>query len=69
MKKIKGFNFDTIKDKLVLQHIEKQGNQSRYIKALVIKDIHGTNIEEVVKMQVEKVLERKAKEILIGEYK
>lgn len=64
MNKVKGFNFDTIKDKIVLQHIEAQGNQSQYIKELVKKDLENENMEELVKIHVEKVLEEKAKEIM-----
>jgi len=57
MKKVKGFNFDTIKDRDVIEHIEKQPNQSSYIKELVRRDMNKEGIEEIVRKQIEKYLE------------
>lgn len=63
MKRIKGFNFDTEEDKKIIEHIEKQGNQSSYIKELVKKDMEGNNLEELINKQVDKYLESMAKKI------
>lgn len=57
MKRVKGFHFNIIEDKDVIEYIEKQPNQSNYIKGLVRKDIQGSSIEEIVRQQIEKYLE------------
>lgn len=57
MKKVKGFSFDTEKDKEIIEHLEKQPNMSSYIKELVRKDMNKESIEEIVRKQIEKYLQ------------
>jgi len=57
MKKVKGFSFDTEKDKEILEYIEKQPNMSSYIKELIRKDMRKESIDEIVRKQIEKYLE------------
>lgn len=57
MKRVKGFNFDTVEDREIIEHIENQPNQSSYIKELVRKDMNKESIEEIIKKQIEKYLE------------
>lgn len=61
MKKVKGFSYDTEKDKDVIEHIEKQPHQANYIIGLVKKDMNNKNdkIEELVKKYVKEMLEDK----------
>ncbi|MEY8416348.1 hypothetical protein AAK964_08600 [Tissierella praeacuta] len=63
MKRVKGFNFDTEADKEIIEHIERQGNQSDYIKKLVKNDMESTDLEEFIKKQVDKHLENIARGI------
>lgn len=56
MNKTKGFNFDTEKDKDVLDHIEKQGNQSEYIKRLVRDDMKRNSLESIIRREVDRHL-------------
>ena len=67
MKRVKGFNFDTVDDKEVIEHIEKQGNQSNYIKELVKTDMKGSDMRELVRKAVDEYLEEVARSI--KEYK
>lgn len=61
MKKVKGFSYDTEKDKDVIEYIEKQPHQANYIWNLVRKDMCKTEseIEELVKKYIEKYLKDK----------
>lgn len=61
MKKIKGFSYDTEKDKDVIQYIEKQPHQANYIIELIRKDMSNKNdkIEELVKKYVKEILKDK----------
>lgn len=54
MKKVKGFSYDTEKDKQIIDHIEKQPNGSHYIWELVRKDMQGSSIEEIVRREIQK---------------
>ena len=63
MKRVKGFNFDTVDDKGIIEHIEKQGNQSNYIKELVKKDMKGSDMQELVRKAVDEYLEEVARSI------
>jgi hypothetical protein len=55
--KTKGFCYDPVKDKAVIDHIDSQQNGSQYIWELVRKDMTENNIEEVVRKQIEKYLQ------------
>jgi len=57
MKKVKGFSFNTVDDKDIIDYLDEQTNQSGYIKELIRKDMKQNNIEEIVKKQIEKYLE------------
>jgi len=57
MKKVKGFSFNTINDKDVMDHLDEQTNQSGYIKELIRKDMNQNDIEEIIRKQIEKYLE------------
>lgn len=61
MKKVKGFSYDTEKDKDVIEHIEKQPHQANYIIELIRKDMNNKNdkIEELVKKYVKEILKDK----------
>lgn len=61
MKKVKGFSYDTEKDKDVIEHIEKQPHQANYIIELIRKDMNNKNdeIEELVKKYVKEILKNK----------
>lgn len=60
MKKVKGFSYDTEKDKDIIEHLQKQPNQSQYIWSLVRQDMGKDNdIEKLVKMYVEEILKSK----------
>lgn len=61
MKKVKGFSYDTEKDKDVIEYIEKQPHQANYIWNLVRKDMCKTEseVEELVKKYIEKYLKDK----------
>lgn len=61
MKKTKGFSYDTEIDADVIEHIEKQPLQNKYILDLVRADMNKSesDIEEIVKKYVEKVLKDK----------
>lgn len=61
MKKIKGFIYDTEKDKDIIEHIEKQPHQANYILNLVKKDMNKKNneIEHLVKKYVNELLKNK----------
>lgn len=61
MKKVKGFSYDTIKDKDVIEQIDKQGNGSQYIKDLIREDMKGSNIQELVRKAVDEYLEEVAR--------
>lgn len=65
MKKIKGFSYDTEADMDVIEHIEKQPLQNKYILDLVRADMNKTDnyIEDIVKKYVEKVLKDKSVKI------
>ena len=58
MKKIKGFSYDTEIDKDVIEHIEKQPIQNKYIWNLVRDDMSksGNEIEKLVKKYVEEMM-------------
>ena len=57
MIKVKGFGYDTEKDKNVIEHIQKQPHQANYIWSLVRQDMNKESIEEIVRKQIEKYLE------------
>lgn len=61
MKKTKGFSYDTEIDADVIEHIEKQALQNKYILDLVRADMNKSesDIEEIVKKYVEKALKDK----------
>lgn len=65
MKKVKGFSYDTEKDKDVIEYIQKQPHQANYIWNLVRKDMQSNNdqIEDMVRKYVEKILKEKNIEI------
>lgn len=65
MKRTKGFAYDTETDKDVIEHIEKQPIQNKYIWDLVRSDMNKSddNIEELVKKYVEKILKDKNLEV------
>lgn len=56
MRKVKGISYNPIKDKEVMDHIDKQQNGSRYILNLVKKDMEVSNIDDYIKEQVDKHL-------------
>lgn len=58
MKKVKGFSYDTEIDRSVIEHIEKQPIQNKYIWNLVRDDMNKSDneIEELVRKYVEKML-------------
>lgn len=56
MRKVKGFSYDTEKDKDVIDHVDKQPNGSQYVWELVRKDIKGSDLETIVKGIIEKYL-------------
>lgn len=66
MNKTKGFNYNIAKHKHIIKHIEKQPNQSQYIWDLVEKDMKDTDLEEIIKRNVDKYLEETAKKIIRG---
>jgi len=57
MKIVKGFSFNTIEDKELLDHLDNQTNRSGYIRELIKKDMKENSIEELIKSQIEKYLE------------
>lgn len=65
MKKTKGFSYDSEVDKDVIEHIEKQPVQNKYIWGLVRADMNKSDndIEKLVKKYVEKILKDKNLEI------
>lgn len=63
MKRVKGFNFDTVEDKSIIDHIEKQGNQSNYVKELVRNDMKGSDMQELVRKAVDEYLEEVARNL------
>lgn len=66
MKRVKGFLFDIQKDKDIIEHIEKQGNQSKYIKDLVKKDMESKDLSLLIRKEVDKHLEEIANSIKKG---
>lgn len=56
MNKVKGFNYNTEKHKHIIEHIEKQLNQSQYIWSLVEKDMNSENIEDKIERIVRRLL-------------
>ena len=65
MQRTKGVAYDTETDKDVIEHIEKQPIQNKYIWDLVRSDMNKSddNIEELVKKYVEKILKDKNLEV------
>lgn len=61
MKKTKGFSYDTKKDKDVIEHIEKQPIQNKYVWDLVREDMNQTEnkLESMVKNYVDMILKSK----------
>lgn len=59
MKKVKGFTYDAEKDKDVIEYIEKQPNQSRYIWNLVRQDMNKNSLKNLVRQYVEEILKEK----------
>jgi len=57
VRKVKGFSYDPIEDKDVIEHLNKQQNSSVYIKELIRKDMKNNSIEEIVRQQIEKYLQ------------
>lgn len=57
MRKVKGFSYDPVEDKDVIEHLNKQQNSSVYIKELIRKDMQNNSIEEIVRQQIEKYLQ------------
>lgn len=58
MRKTKGFSYDPIKDKDIIDFLDKQPNFSQYLKDLVRKDMKGSDIVEIVNRQIEKYLQK-----------
>ncbi len=65
MKKIKGFSYDTEKDKDVIEYIKRQPHQANYILNLVREDMNKQNneIEILVKRYVSEILKEKNIEV------
>lgn len=61
MYKTKGFGYDTVKDKDVMDHIAKQGNGSLYIWTLVRKDMKDGDIQDLIKKEVDNYMEEIAR--------
>lgn len=59
MRKTKGFSYDPIRDKDVINHIDKQPNGSQYIWSLVRKDMKENDFEELIKKQIQKYLQER----------
>lgn len=58
MKKVKGFSYDTEKDKDLIEHIGKQPNYSQYIWSLVRKDMNKESIESLIQKEIQKYLDK-----------
>lgn len=56
MRKIKGISYDTNKDSYLINHIEKQQNQSKYILELVRKDMESKNIEILIEKKIKEII-------------
>jgi hypothetical protein len=61
MTKVKGFTYDPVADKDVIDHIDAQGNGSRYVWDLVRKDMENNNLETIVQRLLNKYLNDKEK--------
>lgn len=61
MKKIKGFSYDTEKDKDVIDYIEKQPHQAKYIWNLVRDNMNqfDNEIENLVRKYIKEILKEK----------
>jgi len=57
MNKVKGFNYDTIKHKSIIDHIKKQPNQSQYIWVLVERDMKN-NMEDIIRKYIDEYLRK-----------
>ena len=58
-RKIKGFSFDPVRDKDVIEHLGKQQNGSKYILGLINKDMQTEGLTEVlVREYVEKYMKK-----------
>lgn len=70
MRKIKGFSYDPIKDKKIIEYIKKQQNQSKYILNLVNQDMNKDtkDIKLIVKQCIEEYLSnnKKGKKVSIS---
>ncbi len=62
MKRVKGFSYDTEKDKDVIDYIEKQPHQANYILNLIRNDMckKDNDIEILVRKYVEDILKDKS---------
>lgn len=58
MKRVKGFSYDTETDKDVIEHIEKQPVQNKYVWNLIRNDMNksGNEIEMLVEKYVREML-------------
>lgn len=63
MKKVKGFTYDVEKDKDVIEHINKQPNNSAYLIDLVRKDINRKDdlTLEIIRNEIKKYIENNVK--------
>lgn len=61
MQKVKGFTYDTERDKEVIDYIDRQGNGSKYIWSLVKKDMEENNVETIVRRILNEHLEKEKK--------
>lgn len=60
MRKVKGFSYDTEKDKDVIEHIEKQPLQNKYVWDLIRVDMNKSENE------IEVLVEKYVREMLKG---
>ena len=54
--KVKGFTYDVIKDKDVIEHLNKQQNFSVYLKELVRADMKKEDIKTIIRAEIKKAL-------------
>ena len=55
MNKVKGFNYDDVEHKDIIEHLNKQENTSKYIRELVKKDMSKEDNEE---KKIEEIIKR-----------
>lgn len=57
MKKVKGFSYDPVKDKDVINHLNTLPNFSYYILDLIRKDMRKESIDAIIEKKIQKYLE------------